>query len=83
MIYFRKPDGSIHGVDDGYDLSTVEGDFEVLKDFDIDVWKAEQQKAGFEESVKSIKERYDRLMRNGWNEEDALIESGLDQIEVK
>lgn len=83
MIYFRKPDGSIHGVDDDYDLSTVEGDFEVLKDFDIDDWKAEQQKVGVEESVKSIKERYARLIRNGWNKKDARTESGLDQIEVK
>jgi hypothetical protein len=81
MIYFVKKDGSIHGVDDGYDLSTVEGDFEVLKDFDVDVWKAEQQKVGVEESVKNVKDRYDRLVRNGWNEEDARIESGLDKIE--
>ncbi len=82
MIYFRKKDGSIHGVDDSYDLSTVEGDFEVLKDFDIDDWKDEQAKAGVEESVKSIKERYDRLVRNGWDKEDARIESGLDKLEA-
>ena len=80
MIYFRKKDGSIHGVDDGYDMSTVEDDFELLKDFDIDDWKAEQAKLGRDESVKSIKEHYDRLVRNGWNKKDARIESGLDKI---
>lgn len=83
MIYFRKKDGSIHGVDDGYDLSTIEGDFEVLKDFDVDIWKAEQQKIGVEESVKNVKERFDRLVRNGWNETDARIETGLDMLEGK
>lgn len=30
---------------------------------------------------KAIQERYDRLVRNGWNKKDALVESGLDQYE--
>lgn len=83
MIYFRKKDGSIHGVDDGYDLSTIEGDYKLLPDFDLEKWKAEQAKLGEIEAKKAIETRYDRLVRNGWSKADALVESGLDVYGVK
>lgn len=82
MIYFSKPDGSIHGVDDTYDLSTIQGDFEVLKDFDVEKWKAEQVAVGQEAYIKSINDRYERLVRNGWGKDDARIESGLAELEA-
>lgn len=84
MKYFTDSNGALYsGGDDAefpanlQELSMEE--FEKAKT-GIDLKTEQYNKKSHELQVKNIKERYDRLIRNGWNKKDASIESGLDKI---
>lgn len=85
MRYFIDNNGTLYSGGDDAEFAdnlkelTLE-EFDQVK-IDNDSKTEEYSKQSYIEYIKSIRERYDRLVRNGWNEADARIESGLDQIE--
>lgn len=85
MRYFIDNNGTLYSGGDDAEFAdnlkelTLE-EFDQVK-IDNDSKTEEYSKQSYIEYIKSIRERYERLVRNGWNEADARIESGLDQIE--